>query len=332
MKVLVTGATGFVGGRLVHRLLAAGCEVTAAGRNREQGARLEKLGARFTPLLLEDGEAVEKACRAQQAVFHCGALSSPWGRYADFYNSNVAGTRHVINGCKRHDVGRLIHVSTPSVYFQYADRLDVDEYSPLPRKPANAYAHTKRLAEQLVAEAYAGGLPVVTIRPRAVYGPGDTALFPRLVRANERRFVPLFREGRVRMDITYVDNCVDALLLCLHAPERALGRIYNITNGEPAQFVDILSNVFDKLRMPFRAKRLPYAALYAAAALMELTAAALPGRPEPLLTRYTVGTLAFHQTLDISAARSELGYTPRIGNEQGIAAFADWWRETAGRE
>lgn len=331
MKVLVTGATGFVGGRLVRRLLADGCEVTAAGRNRKLGDELARLGARFAPLALEDGEAVAAACAAQQAVFHCGALSSPWGRYADFYNSNVAGTRHVIAGCKRHKVGRLIHVSTPSVYFQYSDRLNINEQSPLPAKAANAYAYTKRLAEQLVAEAHADGLRVVTLRPRAVYGPGDTALFPRLVRANERRFVPLFRAGRISMDITYVDNCVDALLLCLRAPERALGRVYNITNGEPALFVDILSSVFGKLDMPFRAKKLPYAALYAAAGLMELAAAAWPGRPEPLLTRYTVGTLAYHQTLDISAARNELGYAPRIGNEQGLAAFADWWREAAGR-
>ncbi|MBW7477209.1 NAD-dependent epimerase/dehydratase family protein [Paenibacillus oenotherae] len=332
MNVLVTGATGFLGRRLVQRLLEEGYTVTAAGRNEAVGRELTLEGARFLPASLEDEQAMLDACRGQSYVFHCGALSTPWGAYRDFYRSNVMGTRHVIAGCRTHGVTRLIHVSTPSLYFQYKDGFGISEASPLPNKPVNHYARTKRMAESLVDEAFAQGLPVVTIRPRALFGPGDNAIFPRLVRANQKKFVPLFRKGQIMMDITYIDNCVDALLLCMRSPESTLGRKYNITNGEPIPFINILEQVFRLLDMPFHHKEIPYKLAYSLAGLMELASKTLLlGKAEPVLTRYTLGTLGFHQTLDITAAREELGYRPSISNEAGIRLFADWWKRMYGQ-
>lgn len=331
MNVLVTGATGFLGRRLVQRLLAEGHKVTAAGRNKAIGRELEGVGAAFLPVSLEDSSAVADACKGQSYVFHCGALSAPWGPYNDFYRSNVLGTRHIVEGCMRHGITRLIHVSTPSIYFQFQDSFGVSEASPLPDKPVNHYARTKRMAEEVVDEAFLSGLPVVTIRPRAIFGPGDKAIFPRLVRANQKRFVPLFREGQIMMDITYVDNCVDALLLCMDSPESTLGRKYNITNGEPIPLIKLLEGVFRLLDMPFHHKAIPYKIAYPLAGIMELASKTLLlGRVEPILTRYTLGTLGFHQTLDITAAREELGYRPAINNEKGIALFAEWWKRTYG--
>lgn len=251
-KALVTGATGFLGKALAFRLRNLGWNVTAFGRNENVGNYLQSRGIHFFQGDLMDKTAVSKACSGQDIVFHSAALSSPWGRYEDFYNSNVIGTQHIIDACFSHEVSRLVHVSTPSIYFNFQDQLDIPENARLPKKPANHYAATKRIAETLVLHAHQNGLPSIIIRPRAIFGPGDNALFPRLIRANENGGVPIFRRGQVKMDITYIDNVVDALLLCANASEEALGYAYNITNQEPVIFVEVLRQIFEQINQPLK--------------------------------------------------------------------------------
>lgn len=329
MRALVTGATGFLGGALAGRLASLGWEVTAAGRNKREGALLIGQGVRrFIELDLQDEAAVIRACQGQDYAFHCGALSSPWGKYADFYGSNVLGTRHIAAGCIAHRVKRLIHVSTPSIYFDFKDRFAIAEDAPLPAKPVNLYAATKLEAEREIDRAQAEGLAAVTIRPRAIFGPGDRTILPRLLLANERGRLPLIGGGKAVLDLTYIDNAVDALMLCAAAPDSVLGKVYNISNGEPVQLIDALRQLFGKLGQPLRAKKIPYPAAYALAGMLELAASVSGSGREPLLTRYTVGVIAKSQTLDISAAKQELGYEPKISVAAGLDAFAEWWRDT----
>ncbi len=304
-----------------------GWEVTGMGRDAAKGQRLEQQGIRFVQAELADREAVMKACAGHDYVFHCGALSSPWGAYRDFYASNVEGTRHIVDGVMQHGVRRLIHVSTPSLYFDYRDRLGIREADPLPARFVNAYAATKRLAEERVLEACTRGLAAVILRPRAIFGPGDNALFPRLLRANTEQGIPMIGGGNALLDLTYVGNVVDAMLLGCNAPEPALGRCYNITNGEPVIFREVVAELLDLLGIPLRARALPYAAAYGAAGLMEAAHRLLKRRGEPVLTRYTVGVLARSQTLDITEASERLGYVPRIAMQEGMRLFARWWKE-----
>lgn len=327
MKALVTGGTGFLGKRLAKSLHEQGWEVTALGRQRNQGAELEAAGIRFLSMDLRDESKVVMACLRQDAVFHCGALSAPWGPYREFYECNVLGTEHVIEGCLRHDVPRLIHVSTPSVYFDYKERLHIREQDALPKRFVNAYAQTKRLAELAVERAAAQkGLPAVIIRPRALYGPGDTTILPRLIRANEAKGVPWINGGQALVDLTYVDNVVHALLLCQSAADQVVGRTYNITNGQPMPFGDALKLLFLKLSIPLQPRSMSYSTAYTVAGVLELAAKLFQGGKEPLMTRYLAGTLGLSQTLDISAARKELGYDPVISVEAGMDQFATWWR------
>jgi nucleoside-diphosphate-sugar epimerase len=325
MKLLVTGGTGFLGTHLAHRLQDLGHEVTALGRNRAKGAALAARGIRFREADLADEAAVTAACRGQEAVFHVGALSAPWGLPFAFHAANVLGTRHIVDGCLRHGVSRLIHVSTPSIYNDYTDRLQVAEDSPLPARPVNEYARTKLLAEGEVDRGFAQGLPVVTIRPRAIFGPGDQAILPRLIKANQRR-VPLIGGGRALIDLTYVANVVDALLLALEAPAACLGRKYNITNGEPTELRVLLQALFERLGEPLRTVHLPWGVAIGLAGLLEAVYRRLPGQPEPPLTRFAVGSIGLSQTLDITAARRELGYAPRVSIAEGIERFAQWYR------
>jgi nucleoside-diphosphate-sugar epimerase len=326
-KALVTGATGFLGQHTVRRLVKLGWEVYGQGRNPELGRRLEKEGAVFLRGDLRDAETADRACQGMDFVFHCAALSSPWGKYRDFYACNVEATGHIAEGCKRQGVGRLIHISTPSVYSSQRHRFGIRESDPLPGKPANAYAATKLMAERVVEQAAGHGLTAFMLRPRAIFGPMDNALFPRLLAANETKGVPLMNDGTARIDLTCVENVIDAMLLCCEAPHSASGRAYNITNGEPVMFRDLMTSLFSLLDIPLHTRRLPYAAAYAAAGMMEGVHRLLPFLGEPLLTRYSAAALGISQTLDISEAKEQLGYHPRVTLDEGLRNFAEWWRE-----
>lgn len=324
MNILVTGGTGFLGKALALRLLLDGHKVTIIGRNEVVGKEIGTLGIRFIKADLADEFAMTEACRGQDYVVHCGALSSPWGRYQDFYNSNVLGTKHVVLGCQRHSVKRMIYVSTSSIYMERRDRQQINENEVLPANAINTYARTKRAAEDIVDDAWQNGLPVITIRPRGIFGPGDQTIFPRLIRVNNSKGIPDFRK-EVMVDVTYIDNVVDALLLCISVPEAALGKKYNITNGEPMLLQILLKILFEKLNYPLRFRQVPFSLAYCGAAIAELYAM-LPWAREPEITCYGVGVLYYSQTLDITAARQELGYRPRTSISVGIQQFADWWR------
>jgi nucleoside-diphosphate-sugar epimerase len=201
MKALITGATGFLGGRLAHRLHSLGWHVTALGRNISALQQLENRGIKAMRANLEDQKAMIAACKGQEVVFHCGALSAPWGKAQDFYNANLLGTDHVIHGCMDANVRRLVHVSTPSIYFRYTPRLNVREDATLP-EPINAYTLTKRLAELRVDEAHTEGFPVITIRPRAIFGPGDTSILPRLLQRLASGRMRIIGDGHNITDLT----------------------------------------------------------------------------------------------------------------------------------
>ncbi|MBY0377855.1 MAG: NAD(P)-dependent oxidoreductase [Gammaproteobacteria bacterium] len=322
MKVLVTGGTGFLGKALSLKLQQSGFEVSILGRNPAICAQLEKNNFRIIKADLMDKNAIIDSCENHKYVFHCGALSSPWGNYKDFYSANVLGTRNVIAGCFKHKVTRLIHVSTPSLYFDFKDRRNISEDEPLPARAVNAYAKTKRLAENEIDSAYQNGLNVITLRPRGLFGPGDTAIIPRLIRAHQSMPLPLFREGKVLLDMTYIDNVVDALIACTDAPKEALGRKFNISNGQPMQLIELLEKLFNTLETPLKTRPVNYAMAHSAALLTEWFYQLFLPSKEPPFTRYTLGLLAKDQTLDISAAKKILGYHPKISIEEGLKRFA----------
>jgi len=327
MRILVTGATGFLGKALSMRLLSAGHEVTTLGRNASILAQLEAKGARSIQVDLADENMIRAACQNQETVFHCGALSSPWGKFQAFHQSNVTGTRNVIRGCKSAKVNRLVFVSTPSIYFHYDSRINVKEDAPLPPRQVNAYTQTKLIAEGQIDEAFKSGLAVITLRPRALFGPGDTSILPRLIDRLEHNRLPIIGDGKNIIDLTYIDNLVDALVLCMHSPQSTLGKKYNITNGEPIFLWEIIRKLCGELGLLFPRRHIPYPLADAAAALLEGIYQLIPGQPEPPLTRYTVSVVAKNATLDISAARKELGFTPNVSVEEGFTRFIRSWKE-----
>jgi nucleoside-diphosphate-sugar epimerase len=218
-----------------------------------------------------------------------------------------------------------VHISTPSIYFDGTHRLGVKEDAVLPAVKVNCYAESKWQAERLVAHAAMQGLETLTLRPRALFGPGDTVLLPRLIQANARFGIPIMHSAAVLTDLSYVGNVADAVALALRAPKNCLGRVYNISNGEPVDLDAVLLQLFDALEIPLRRRRLPYALAHGLGCMSE-GLASLTGR-EPTLSRYGVGVLSRSMTLDISRAQAYLDYTPQVSVQEGIARFASWWQE-----
>jgi nucleoside-diphosphate-sugar epimerase len=315
MQILVTGGAGFVGQHLVRALIERGHNVRMLGRNFSCADALLEAGATKLQADLCDRESVIAACAQMDAVYHVGALSAPWGRSADFHAINVGGTEHVIAGCEQHNVGRLIVVSSPSVLFNGRDQHLLTDAAPYPAGFISTYSATKKLAEDRVNAAIARGLPALILRPKAIFGPGDTTLFPRLIQAAAQGRLPQIGAGRNLVDLTYVGNVVQALLLALHEPN-ALGKTYTITNDEHVALWDVIKLVLRRLDIPAELRRLPIAAALVAARMMEARAR-LTGT-EPLLTRYSVAVLARTQTYDISAARRDLRYAPTVSVAEGI--------------
>ncbi|MEM7734951.1 MAG: NAD-dependent epimerase/dehydratase family protein [Deinococcota bacterium] len=314
MKVVVTGGTGFLGWHLVMRLLRDGHDVTFTGRQLKASA---PLGSCFAKVNLTDKQGLNKVMQAAEWVFHSAALSSPWGDKQDFFEANVMGTQYVVDACLVNNVQRLIHVSTPSLYVNGQDCMMVKEDDPLPKQAINLYAHSKRLAEDIIKRA-STKLAVISIRPRAIFGPGDNAIFPRFIAALQAGRLPIIGSGDNVADLSYVDNVVDALLLCAQADSKHLGKVYNISNGEPVRLWDVIGHLARALALPEPRHKLPYRLVYTLAASLEATHKLFLPHKEPRLTRYGVTVLGKSMTLDIGAAQRDLGYEPKVSMEDGL--------------
>lgn len=325
MKALVTGATGFLGGALIRRLHDMGWNATGLGRNPKKLNELEDLGIFPLRVDISKKEQVFGAMKGQEIVFHCAAFPSPWGNYELFYQANVIGTRNVVQACLENEVKRLVYVSTPSIYFDYNSRMNVKESDPLP-EPVSNYARTKLLAEEEIDKGFANGLAVISIRPRALFGEGDTVIFPRLIRRLKSGGLPILGDGENMVDLTYIENALDALLLCAESPDSALGKKYNISNGQPVKIWKLIERICDELKYLRPRRRISYRAAYVAAGVMESVFSLIPFSPEPPLTRFSVSMMANNSSLNISAAQNELGYQPKISIEEGVGRFLKWWK------
>lgn len=328
---LITGATGFLGGHLTACLRSHGIPVVASGRDKRKGRILEdRLGVRFVRADLgtaEGGKILQEACGGVDTVFHAGALSSPWGKQADFIQANVEGTRQVLAAARACGVSRVVHVSTPSLCFRYESAEQVDENRPLP-EPVNDYVRTKRAAEVLLLEAAQSGVEVVIIRPRALIGAGDSSILPRLVQALARGRLPVIGGGLNWTDLTCVENAADALRLAAMAPAAVVqAKVYHLSNGTPVQLWPLLAEVARKLNLPEPNRRISRTTAMLVASLLE-PLGRLSGR-EPALTKYGVSVLSDTQTLDISAAQRDLGYQPAVPVAEGVQRFLTWWQQGA---
>lgn len=317
--VLVTGASGFLGGHVVRDLQTHGFEVFAAGR------RAIALDAIIDAehRLVGDLASLARADLPVDAVIHCAALSTPWGPWRAFLEANVEGTAQVVEFARRNGVRRIVHVSSPSVYAASRDRLAIREDQVDAGNRLNGYIRSKIAAERLLQDARnAGAFPeLVILRPRGLIGTGDPSLVPRLLDVHRRVGIPLFDGGGNLIDVTAVENVATALRLALDAGDPA-GGVYNISNDDPRRFRDLLTTLLELVGETPRMIPVNRRAAWGLAFALEGIFRVLPGRPEPPLTRYTLSTIAYSQTLDLTRAKRELGYEPFVSLDEALVRAA----------
>lgn len=313
LKILVTGASGFVGGSFVARF---------RGR-----ADLKIHGVGRRPL--EDPEYTSRDLSRPFAlpfrpdvVIHAAARASPWGTAAEYHRDNVETTARVIDFCKANGLPRLIYVSSSSVFYRQGPQLGLTEESPIGPRFVNRYAATKYEGETRVRD-YPGSWLIA--RPRAVFGPGDTVLFPRLLHAARRGRLPLFtglREPAVG-DLIYIDTLSEYLLTA--ATRADLHGAYNLTNAQPVPLQEFLLALFAQLGLPAPRRRISIRSAMLAAGLAEIAWRTLRLRGEPPVTRYGVGVFAWSKTFDVRKALADFG-PPAVALEEGVEAFVRWQR------
>ena len=330
--VLVTGGTGFLGRRLVERLLDAGRPVTVLARRSDP--RLTARGVRFISASLDDATAVQAACAGVTTIFHTAAKVGVWGRYDDFFRTNVLGTRALLAGARAHGVARFVHTSTPSVVYNGQALANADESLPLTVACPSPYPLTKALAERAVLSANSETLRTVALRPHLIWGVGDPHLVPRVLARARAGRLRIVGDGQNRVDMVHVENAVDAHLLAEQAltsgsqlsvlnsqsaSPAAAGRAFFITNGEPVLLWDWINQLLTALSESPITQKISLPLASALGAVCETAWRALPFRGEPPMTRFIAAELAKDHWFDLTAARRDLGYVPRITMAVGTA-------------
>jgi hypothetical protein len=328
MQILVTGATGFIGGRVAHALLQRDHRVVVNGRDPERLTPLAAAGATARAGDLGRPDTADALLSGCEAVVHCGGLAGTWGPYTAYHRANVLATEHLLAAARRRDLRRFVNLSSASVYVAFRHQFDLGE-DDLPPRFASHYARSKFAAEQRVLQAHGASLATVSLRPRFVIGAGDTNILPRVIEQARAGRLLQIGAGDHRVDVTSVDNLVDAVLLCLEAPASALGTVYNISNGQPVQFWRFVDEVLATLSLPSRRHRVPLPVAMNAARANQLVQRLLRRKSEPKLSPLKVSAMAHSMTLDISRARRQLGYQPRQSTGEAIREFAGWWRASA---
>jgi len=311
-KAIITGATGGLGRNLGEFLAKEGWEVLGFGRNETIG---KELNFTFKSFDLSSLDACLEAFEEADVVFHCAARSSPWGSYELFYKDNVVATKNVLEAMKKHNIPKIVYVSTPSVYFDFRSQRNVKE-SFRPKRFVNAYATTKYEAEELVL---ASDFETSIIRPRGIFGEYDTVLIPRLEKVAQKGFLPLIKNRDALVDITYVGNVVHAMHLCA-TKTLPKNSIFNISNDEPMPISKLFKMVMKTVGKEVEYKKINYSVMMALATVLELVAKVTRGK-EPMITKYGVGLIAHDQTLDLSNAKEILGYEPQYTIEEGLQRY-----------
>ncbi len=326
MNILVTGATGFLGSRTVE-FLCDQPEVTqiiATGRSKAFQPSFSSERVRYVYGDLADELFVSELMEHPvDYLVNCASLSSPWGTYNQFYRANIQSQEHLINASIAKRVERFIYISSPSIYFDFQDHLNLSEESVIPEKQVNHYAQTKLEAEKLLENS---GLEYVILRPRALIGRGDTVIMPRLVRSYQEGKLKVLGDGNNVVDLTSVSNMASAIWKSILADREACQTAYNISNGEPVKLWPAINKILVELGYQPVVKSIPYAVLMAVATLMEWRSRFFGNGSEPALTRYSVGVLVKSFTCDISKAKKLLGYEPIQSVDEAMAEFVEWYK------
>jgi 2-alkyl-3-oxoalkanoate reductase len=352
MKVMITGATGFFGSYIAElcvkqkdqvRVLVYIAELCVKQKDQvrvlvKKTSNLEFLkqfpGIEYVYGSLNDAVSIERAVKGMDVVYHAAARVVDWGTKKQFMEANYEGTKLIVDACKRHEVKKLVFVSSPSVVFDYKDEIMIDESYPYPAKFANYYSEAKALAEQYVVKSHdPDGLQTVVIRPHALWGPRDTSGFmPRVIAKIKEGKIKDFSGGKkVMVDMCYALNGAEACLLAAKSKISG-GKIYFISDDEPVDVCKFFNTLSERLQIPGIHQRISKKFLTTIVWIIEIIwkLPFLAKNYAPPLTKYAIGVLTNSTTYTLDAAKKDLGYNPKVSVEKGLDNLIKWIEEIGG--
>ena len=317
MRVLVTGASGLLGGAVAASILAAGHEVRTLQR-RPSGVA----GVADVPGSVTDAASVERAVAGVDGIVHLAAKVSLAGDPAEFETVNVGGTVRLLRAAVDAGVGRFVYVSSPSVAHSGSSIVGDDALPADPLRARGDYARTKASAELAALAADSPELAVVAVRPHLVWGPGDTQLVARIVDRASRGRLPLLGHGAALIDTTYVDNAASAIAAALERAPVVHGNSYVITNGEPRPVAELLAGMCAAAGVRAPNWSVPAGVARAAGSLIEAVWRVRPGADEPPMTRFLAEQLSTAHWFDQRRTRADLQWTPAVSLDEGFRRLA----------
>jgi nucleoside-diphosphate-sugar epimerase len=291
--------------------------VHALVRSEASAQKVTALGAKAIAGDLADVPSMAVGAQYCDIAFHCAAHLGDWGTREEFERGNVQGTRNALAAARQAGLRRFVHVGTEAALLAGQPLVEVDERAPLRFDSPALYSSTKARAEEAVIEANDNGLETVVVRPRFVWGRGDTTLLPLMTEAVRSGRFAWIGGGHHRTSTTHIDNTVHGLMLA--AERGAPGGVYFVTDGEPVVFRDFITRLLATQGVEAPTRSVPTRVARAVAATSEAAWRLLPLPGRPPLTRLTVWVSGLETTLDITRAREELGYAPVRTIDQGLA-------------
>ena len=323
-NIMVTGGGGFLGKAIVKKLLERNYNVTSFSR--KFYPELEKMGIRQIQGDIVEKDRVLDAFKHIDAVFHVAAKFEHWGNFKDFFKINVTGTKNVINACLANNIKQLIYTSSPSVIFDENDMENVDESVPYPKTYLAHYPETKAMAERLVIKVEKEKLATIIIRPHLIWGPEDKHFHSTFIQRSKR----LKKVGQkdYLIDTIYIDNCVDAHILALEklleTPSLS-GNVYFISQDEPIPIWKHMNNLLDAAGLPPMKAQISERTVYIAGTIFEFIYKLFNIKGEPIMTKFAAKVLSTHHWFNISKAKNDLGYYPKVSTKEGLKRLKQWF-------
>ncbi len=318
-QALVTGGGGFLGSNIVRMLLDKG--ITVRSLQRSDHPDLKKLGVEIIRGDISDRDTVINAAAGCDVIFHVAAKAGVWGNYDDYYQSNVTGTKNIIDACKAHNIQKLIYTSSPSIVFAGEDEENINESTPYAEHFLTAYQETKALAEQMVLQANNETLATVALRPHLIWGTGDPHLAPRIIERAKAGRLRLVGKQNNLVDSTYVDNAALAHLLAAEAlgtNTNCAGKAYFISNDEPIPMKELINRILAVANLPPVNKTIPTQLAYTIGMVMEFVYKIFKLKEEPFMTRFIAKQLSCAHWYDLTAAKNDLGYQAKVSIDEGM--------------
>jgi nucleoside-diphosphate-sugar epimerase len=320
MNALVTGGAGFLGLYITEQLAARGDKIRVMSRH--NNPRLAELGVEWQPGDIRDKAACERACAGIDTVFHVAAIPGIWGPWKLFYETNTLGTLCMLDACVKQRIPKFVYTSSPSVIYDGADHLGIDESHPYPTSYLCHYPHTKALAEKAVLAANGqNGLSTVALRPHLIWGPRDTQLIPRLIqRARSGRLMRV-GDGTNLISMSYVENVAAAHLQAadkLSPNSPPAGHAYFINELEPVNLWSWIDYLLGHGGLSPVRKKISAGAAYTVGALCEGVYRAFGLRKEPPMTRFLAQQLSGSHYYAVGRAQRDFGYNPAVAVDEGM--------------